>query len=71
MLDFLGLRVDRRLVFERKGDISAHRYRVIPGSDPLPSRCSDIYYIVEKYKTTPLDATIQYQPSEVALPANS
>jgi ubiquinone/menaquinone biosynthesis C-methylase UbiE len=71
MLNFLGLRVDRRLVFERKGDISAHRYRVILGSDPLPARCSDIYYIVEKCKITPLDAAIQYQPSEVALPANS
>ncbi len=71
MLNFLGLRVDRRLVFERKSDISAHRYRVMPGSDPPPERCSDIYYIVKKHETTPLDTAVQYQPNEVALSANS
>ena len=71
LLEFLGLRVDRRLVFDRKGDIGAHRYRVMAGTEPPPEHCSDIYYIVEKRQATPLDAAIQYQPSEVSLPLDS
>jgi ubiquinone/menaquinone biosynthesis C-methylase UbiE len=68
LLEFLGLGVDRRLVFDRKGNISSHRYRVVPGREPPPERCSDIYYIVEKRAKTPLDAMIQYHPSEVVEP---
>jgi ubiquinone/menaquinone biosynthesis C-methylase UbiE len=68
LIEFLGLAVDRRLVFERKGDINAHKYRIVPASEPVPERCSDIYYIVEKRSTTPLDWIIQCRPTEVSEP---
>lgn len=71
LLQFLGLGVEKRLIFERKADVSGHRYRVAPGSEPPPERCSDIYYIVEKRMTTPFDTLIQYQPSEIAQPETS
>lgn len=68
MADYLGLSVKKRLVFDRKGDIAGHQYRVVPGSELPPAVCSDIYYVVEKTRRTPLDEAIQYRPIDVKAP---
>lgn len=71
MLRFLGFGVRKRLVFERKGDIGAHKYAVVEGREPPPRICSDIYYIVEKQTRTPLDESIQFAPGEIKEPAEA
>jgi ubiquinone/menaquinone biosynthesis C-methylase UbiE len=69
LLQFLGFAVAKRLVFDRKGDIADHKYRMLDARVPPPERCSDIYYIVEKRRRTPLDEVIQFTPSEIGAAA--
>lgn len=66
LLQFLGFTVTKRLVFHLKSDIAAHRFSVLNGSQPPPEACSDIYYVVEKQKRTPLDNQIQFTPQDLS-----
>jgi ubiquinone/menaquinone biosynthesis C-methylase UbiE len=65
LLEYLGLAVSKRLVFNRKGDIAGHKFDRTTGKTPPPALCSDVYYIVEKRQRTPLDERVQFDPNDV------
>jgi ubiquinone/menaquinone biosynthesis C-methylase UbiE len=71
LLTFLGMEVKKRLIFDRKGDVAGHNYRMLRGDEPVPATCSDIYYIVEKRERVPLDERLQFSPSAVEVAARS